>query len=127
MRAAVLTLRLKKRIHQVDLEFNEVHFFSGLQIVLDYIRNSERKFPKFVKHRHIEIRKSTETKQQNYKLGKFNIADMCTRASPSIDLYPLSTWLIGPAFLYEQTSPDHPLEQEVEVINALEKIDKLRY
>ena len=56
--------------------------------------------------------------------GKFNIAEMCTRASPFIYLEPQSTWVIGTAFLYEETLKDYLLEQEVEVINAFEKIDK---
>ena len=47
-----------------------------------------------------------------------------TRAFPFIVLHPQSTWVIGPAFLYEQTLPDRQLEQEVEVINVLGKIDK---
>ena len=46
---------------------------------------------------------------------------MCTRASPFIDLHHQSTWVVGPAFLYEQTLADHRLEQEVEGINSLEK------
>ena len=60
----------------------------------------------------------------DYIPGKFNIADMCTLASAFIDFHPQSTWVRGPAFLYEHTLPDHPLEKEVEVINASGKIDK---
>ena len=41
-----------------------------------------------------------------YIPGKFNIADMCTWASPFIDLYPQSSWVIGPAFWCELTLPD---------------------
>lgn len=72
-------------------------------------------------HRRNEIRKSSETEQWNYIPGQFNITDMCTRASPFIDLYHQSTWVVGPALLYEQTLADHRLEQEVEGINSLEK------
>ena len=123
MQAAVLAVRLNvKIINQVDFEFNDIHFSSDWQIILSYIRNSERKFPTFILYRPNQIPKRTETKQWNYTLGKFNIADMCTRASLYIDLHPQSTWVIGSAFLYDQT-PDHPVEQEVKVINALEKID----
>lgn len=49
---------------------------------------------------------------------------MCARGSPFIDLYPQSTWVVGLTVLYEQKLRDHSLEQEVEVVNALEKTDK---
>ena len=75
-------------------------------------------------HRHNGIRKSIETEQWNYIPGKFNIPDICARVSPFIDLYPQSTWVVGLRVLYEQNLRDHSLEQEVEVVNALEKTDK---
>ena len=60
LQAAVLVVRLKEKIiHQVDFEFNEVHFFSDSQIALSCIQNSERKFATLIMHRLNKIRKST--------------------------------------------------------------------
>ena len=103
--------------------FSLIHKLSFLSC----IQNSEQNFPTSAMHRLNEIGKSIETEKWNYIPGKFNIADMCTQASQFIDLNPQSTGVIGPAFLCEKKLPDHRLEQEVEVINALEKIDKQTY
>ena len=74
---------MEKIIHQVDFEFNEVHFSSDSQIILSCFQNSEGKFATLIMHRLNEVRKSTETKQWNYVPGNL-ILQTCAHELPHL-------------------------------------------
>ena len=71
---------------------------------------------------HSQKHQKQEVKQLRLAYQENVILQTCPHELPLfIDSHPQPTWVIGLEFLHEQTLQDHPLEQEVKVINALEK------
>jgi len=62
--AAVLALRVDRQLKEhLDVTVDKTVFWTDSNIVLGYIRNSERRFRTFVANRVAQIRKNTTTEQ----------------------------------------------------------------
>lgn len=97
--AAVLAVELAETISaELDIEFDDISFFTDSKVVLGYICNDSRRFYIYVHNRVQRIRHSTNKGQWNYVPTDVNPADHATRAILANQL-ALSSWLTGPAFL----------------------------
>ena len=102
--AAVLAVELYELIRdEIDIEVDAVKFFTDSKIVLGYIHNCTRRFYMYVSNRVTQIRRSSNPDQWFYVPTDLNPADHATRSIPAAQLQH-SSWLPGPAFLYQDTS-----------------------
>lgn len=97
LQAAVTAVRLKDTIVEIfNIQFVRVMFWVDSQIVLNYIKNTSRKFPTFVMNRLNEIRLNSNISDWNFISGNQNPADLCTRYTPFSILKSNKTWFYGP-------------------------------
>ena len=97
--AAVLTSQaVNKIVQDIDMEINEITFFTDSKIVLGYLQNESRRFYVYVANRVQTIRKISSPKQWKYVSTSENPADLSTRCLNAESLTGLD-WLTGPSFL----------------------------
>lgn len=97
--AAVLAVEVAELAQEeLDIDVDEVNFFTDLKLVLGYIFNEKRRFYVYVHNRVQRIRQSTQEHQWHFVPTHLNPSDHATRAL-SAEQLSLSTWLSGPAFL----------------------------
>ena len=78
LQVAVIAVRMKDIItEQFDFKIDNVKFWTDSQIVLNYIRNTTRKFPVFVMNWLHEIRLNSSLDDWNFIVRKHNPADLC--------------------------------------------------
>ncbi|XP_026210429.1 uncharacterized protein LOC113158611 [Anabas testudineus] len=98
--AAVLAVEMFKLIRdELDMEVDNVKFFTDSRIVLGYIHNTSRRFYMYVANRVTRIRASTHPNQWHHVPTEQNPADRATRFIPAAKLQD-SDWFSGPTFLY---------------------------
>ena len=105
LQAVVLGVRLKNSIvDEIDIEINEITFWTDSMHVLQYIQNERRRFLVFVTNRVAEIREHSNANQWRHVPGKENPADDITRGLHIRDLSEPCRWLNGPDYLLMQQS-----------------------
>ncbi|KAM3938230.1 uncharacterized protein RB166_011994 [Leptodactylus fuscus] len=87
--------------HELDVNIDNVQYYSDSKIVLGYIYNQTRRFYVYVSNRIERIRRSSKPEQWYYIPSELNPADHATRRM-SISSFANSSWLSGPKFLLEQ-------------------------
>jgi ribonuclease HI len=94
--AAVLSVEVAQFApEQLDLEIDNVKFYTDSKVVLDYISNETRRFFVYVGNRVERIRKFSTPKQWNYVPTDCNPADSATRILQAHEIHS-SKWLLGP-------------------------------
>ena len=102
MTAVKLDIFLK---HELNLpRLRPAIFWTDSAVVLQSIRNEEKRFPLFVSRRLKFITKSTCTSNWRHVPSEPNPADVLSRGCRSDKLMKTKSWLSGPEFLSE--SPD---------------------
>ena len=97
--AAVLASQaVNKIVKEIDMEMNEITFYTDSKVVLGYIQNESRRFYVYVANRVQTIRKISSPKQWKYVDTSENPADLSTRCLNAQSLTG-SDWLTGPSFL----------------------------
>ena len=97
--AAVLdSQEVNKIVKEIDMEINEITFYTDSKVVLGYIQNESRRFYVYVTNRVQTIRKISSPKQWKYVDTSENPADLSTRCLNAQSLTG-SDWLTGPSFL----------------------------
>ena len=97
--AAVLASQaVNKIVKEIDMEINQVTFYTDSKVVLGYIQNESRRFYVYVANRVQTIRKISSPKQWKYIDTSDNPADLSTRCLNARSLTG-SDWLTGPSFL----------------------------
>ncbi|XP_034076932.1 uncharacterized protein LOC117549272 [Gymnodraco acuticeps] len=110
--AAVLAVEMADMIvEEMDLKFDSIEYYTDSKVVLGYIHNQSRRFYVYVNNRVQQIRQSSAPEQWQYVSTDHNPADHGTRSVPA-SLLGSTTWLTGPAFLRNPSSPK-PERQEI--------------
>ena len=103
--AAVLAVRVKLAIlNKLKFPVLTVRLWSDSQIIIKYIRNTNKKFSLFVMNRLHKIRLNSTITKWNYVLRSENPADMCTCYTPLQQLHPESVWINKPNLLYQNNT-----------------------
>ena len=132
--AAVVAVKLDELLHrELRLPLSTSTFWTDSNIVLQYIKNSSKRFHTFVANRVALIHEGTTPSQWKYVNTKVNPADDISRGLNAPELLENNRWKSGPGFLWcneshwsespEETSDLLLGDKEVKVqaaINAVE-------
>ena len=122
--ASVLAVRLSNLIRaELDWNIDYITFWTDSTTVLQYIRNENRRFQRFVATRLEEIHEHTTPEQWRHVPGAVNPADDGTRGLPIEAFRPKCRWWSGPAFL-SQTVDQWPCARVSEVPEDDEEVLK---
>ncbi|XP_045135132.1 uncharacterized protein LOC123518388 [Portunus trituberculatus] len=98
--AAVLATRADKQIRkELDQRIDRTTFWTDSTAVLQYIRNTERRFHVFVANRISAIHEESNPEQWRHVTSSINPADDASRGLNGMELSRSSRWIRGPAFL----------------------------
>jgi len=114
LQAAVLATRLHRTvISELDIEVNETRFWINSMTVLQYVRNTTRRFSTFVANSLTEVHETTIPEQWNFVPGDMNPADEGSRGMDIRSFYPDCRWWSGATFLQEPESmwPDKEVKE----------------
>jgi len=99
LQAAVLSIKSDQIIRSyMSLKFSVSYYWTDSQIVIDYIRNSNRRFPVFVGNRVSKITDHSSPQQWRHVKGVMNPADVVSRGT-TFNLLDQNKWFNGPDFL----------------------------
>lgn len=99
--AAVLAVQLNNFIYQeVDIQIQSKFFWTDSMVVLQYIRNTTKRFQTFVSNRISEIHAGSNVSDWRFIPGKTNPADDASRGLTVSQICQNSRWLSGPGFLW---------------------------
>ena len=99
LQAAVLSAKVDAMLRkQLDIEITASYFWVDSELVLKYIKNTNKRFHVFVGNRVSLILQLTKPEQWNFISGKNNPADIISRGQ-NIDGLDTNTWFKGPPFL----------------------------
>ena len=95
--AATLSVKLDAKLkEELDLPIKQSIFWTDSTIVLQYIRNEDKRFNTFVANRVATIRDNSDPDQWHYVNTHANPADDVTRGMGANELKANSRWLTGP-------------------------------
>ncbi|XP_074649024.1 uncharacterized protein LOC141904337 [Tubulanus polymorphus] len=109
--AATVAVRLHSMVaRELDIEFDEVFYWTDSKSVLRYIANDTARYQTFVANRVNVIRDGSQVSQWRYIDTKHNPADIVSRGlQPSKSPVKDEIWFNGPEFLIKDQS-DWPLD-----------------
>jgi len=94
--AAVLASQaVDKIVKEIDMEINEITFYTDSRVVLGYIRNESQRFYVYVANHVQTIRKISKPKQWKYIDTAADLSKRCLNVRSLMG----SNWLTGPNFL----------------------------
>ena len=106
--AVLATQAVKKIRKELDIEIDNVSFYSDSKVVLGYIKNDVRRFHVYDSMNRVQmIRDVSEPKQWRYIDTSLNPADLATRGV-TVKTLVGSDWLNGPSFLKQHSPPMVP-------------------
>ncbi|XP_071483358.1 uncharacterized protein [Diadema antillarum] len=114
--AATMSVRLDSFLkRELNVPVTRSFFWTDSTIVIQYIRNEEKRFRTFVANRIAAIRNASSPEQWHYVDSKSNPADDLSRGLSADDLRTKERWLHGPEFLLQgkENWPTNPIEREV--------------
>ena len=91
---------LKEARNELKLPIDQYFLYSDSKVVLAYLKNTEKRFSKFVSHRVSAVLKVTEPSWWRYIGTRSNPADIACRPHTPESLAS-SVWLKGPEFLQQ--------------------------
>ena len=95
--AAVMAVDLSQiALEQLQIDVDDVKYFTDSRVVLGYISNEKKRFFTYVANRVAHIRSISEPDQWNYVNTHDNPADVGSRGISAADIAE-SLWLTGPA------------------------------
>ena len=98
--AAVLLVKMTGIIKkELAIDHISEYFWTDSQVVIGYIRNTQRRFKIFVANRVQQIREYSYITQWNYVSSKMNPADHSSRGLSGSNSKHLDLWFNGPQFL----------------------------
>ena len=113
--AAVVAVKLEKSLREhLEIPLLESVFWTDSMIVLQYLRNEEKRFQTFVANRVAEIREASDPQQWKHVDSSSNPADDISRGMTAEELVSSRRWVAGPAFLMESEEhwPEQPSNEE---------------
>eukprot|EP00057_Strongylocentrotus_purpuratus_P004328 XP_003728480.2 PREDICTED: uncharacterized protein LOC593649 [Strongylocentrotus purpuratus] len=117
--AATLSVKLDALIRrQLDLSISESHFWTDSTIVLNYVRNEEKRYKTFVANRVAAIHEGSNSDQWSHVDSNSNPADELSRGQSAMELIQNTRWTEGPSFI-KQSEDNWPRDPTV-----MESIDE---
>ena len=110
----------KKARLALQIQKENVFYWSDSNDVLGWIKNRSKLFQPFVAHRVSHIQQNCEGSKWLKISSKENPADIASRGSSIADLKENQHWLKGPTFL-EETTDHWPKQQEIQEKHLKEK------
>ena len=111
--AVVLASQVVHKIEkEIDMEIDEITFYTDSKVVLGYIQNESQRFYVYVANRVQTIQKMSNPRQWKYIDTSKNPADLSTRCLNAESLLG-SSWLTGPSFLRDQNRIAEDEEEEI--------------
>ncbi|XP_046565841.1 uncharacterized protein LOC124274523 [Haliotis rubra] len=103
--AASVSLQLGQQLlNQLDMEIDEVSYYTDSTTVLHYINNEAKRFPVFVANRVRLIRDYSQPSQWKFIDSRTNPADIASRGMSIGQFLHADTWFHGPKFLHAHES-----------------------
>lgn len=87
---------------ELDLQIDEVFYWTDSTCAIGYISNEDRRFKTFVANKLAVIHENSNVSQWNYVNTKMNPADDASRGLSSEELVNDSRWINGPQFLWSK-------------------------
>lgn len=115
--AAIATVELTK---ELDIEPSSVTLYSDSTVTLGYLKNSSKRFSKYVGRRVSSATKCFSPNQWNYVPTDLNPADIATRPITVMELIK-SKWISGPDFLCSSTVPQFTYNVMMSLPEAVEE------
>ena len=104
LQAAVMAAQVHSMLlKELDIHFARSYLWTDSQIVLAYIKNTDKRLKVYVANRVSTIRNHTDKDQWRFVPGKENPADHISRGMTPQQLM-ISTWKDGPEFLKHDVS-----------------------
>ncbi|KAF6213645.1 hypothetical protein GE061_011366 [Apolygus lucorum] len=116
LQAALTAVHLARFvIKEHRIEFSRVIFWSDSQIVLSWIRATDKRLQAYVKRRIDQILEGSSRDAWKWVPTKDNCADDATRVSKTVTLNESERWFTGPTLLWkdEDEWPKEPSTQEI--------------
>ncbi|XP_024868253.1 uncharacterized protein LOC112452346, partial [Temnothorax curvispinosus] len=110
--AQLLAQLLDKIKASLYIKIKKVSYWTDSQIVLCWIRATNKKMPVFVAHRVGEIQELTSVEDWNHVGTKENPADLVSRGTSPNELCSSQLWWNGPTWLKNQNQIDEQVELE---------------
>jgi hypothetical protein len=99
--AAVVAVKLDKHVRrELEIAVQESYFWTDSTLVLQYIKNEDKRFLTFVANRVALIHSGTSPEQWKYVDTANNPADDASRGISAEELLSGGRWLHGPDFLW---------------------------
>ncbi|XP_013384334.1 uncharacterized protein LOC106154518 [Lingula anatina] len=122
--AAVTAVKVSKQVQEeLQIPIHSVTFWTDSTIVLQYIRNTSKRFQTFVANRLQIIHDASSPSQWRYISSGENVADYASRGihldQPNEDA--IQTWLNGPKFLWK---PEHEWPEQPEILHDIPSDDR---
>nr|XP_055025104.1 uncharacterized protein LOC129414995 [Misgurnus anguillicaudatus] len=120
--AAVLAVDIAEFITaELDIQLDDISYFTDSKVVLGYIYNEKRRFYVFVNNRVQRIRRFSSPTQWHFVSTDNNPADHATRFISAARLKD-TMWLTGPAFL-SQPQQMHIRQGTFDLVNPEQDVD----
>ncbi|XP_055523080.1 uncharacterized protein LOC129717248 [Wyeomyia smithii] len=100
--AAVLGARLSRAVlENHNIVIGKIVYWIDASVVLSWIRSDQRRYRQFVGFRIGEILTLTRLTDWRWVPTRVNVADQLTKWGKDPDMHSNSSWVRGPAFLYQ--------------------------
>ena len=97
LQAAVIATRLKNTIvNEILMEKTNTFLWTGSEVVLNYLNNTDTNFGVYIAHRIKEIRQLTDRDNWCYIKTEQNPADHTTCYQDFLSLSKNDSWIFGP-------------------------------
>ena len=119
--AATIVVKVNNMLaKELQLNVDEVHYWTDSMSVLQYIRNETARFHTFVANRVHVIREASIPDQWHYVPSAENPADDCSRGLSVKNFLQCERWLKGPSFLWKEESewPDVKIQKSSEDLST---------
>ncbi len=114
--AAVLAVEMADLIaDELELEINDMKFFTDSKVVIGYIYNESKRLYVYVHNRVQRICQSSRPEQWHYVRTEENPADHASRSLPASCL-PQTSWFTGPSFLHQPPAEKTQMTEMFELI-----------
>ena len=110
--AVLATQAVRKIIKEMDMEVDEVVFYTDSKVALGYIQNESRRFYVYVANRVQIIRNVSEPHQWRFVDTEDSPADLATRGIDASKLNE-TQWLEGPLFLRQIDAATSCIKEEI--------------
>ena len=111
--AVEAVLATQKLLHELQLNFSSIHYYTDSEVLLGYLSNRSKSFARYVTRRIETILSYSSFEQWRFFGTEENPADIGTRIHTPMELLK-TRWLTGPLKLWMNNSEDNNPYLEVE-------------